>query len=226
MDRRSVSRAAARRPARSNRRPGDGDRRSLKAAARRAVMLASASRLFADKGPSKTTFEEIARASGVGVATVYNHFQTKEGIVAALLRPDLEKILAEAQRVLKRPPRDPATAMVRLLSAYRDLGGHNWRRRELLRLVILPGVGNQGFLTELVREADRRTQAQIQALLLRQRRMRQLNPRLPIEDAGAVIFALLNQHFALFLTQPGLRFATAFRMLARRVRLVFRDWRR
>jgi AcrR family transcriptional regulator len=189
-------------------------------------MLAAASRLFAAKGHAKTTFEQIARASGVGVATVYNHFQTKEGIVAALLRPDLEKIFAEAQRVLKKPPPDPATAMVRLLSAYRDLGGHNWRRRELLRSVILPGVGNRGFLTELVLEADTRTQAQIRALLLRQRDMRQLNPRLPIEDASAVIFALLNQHFALFLTQPRLKFATVFRMLARRVRLVFSDWRK
>jgi AcrR family transcriptional regulator len=189
-------------------------------------MLAAASRLFAAKGPSKTTFVEIAQVSGVGVATVYNHFQTKEGIVAALLRPDLENILEEAQRVLRKPPADPATAMVRLLSAYRDLGGHNWRRRELLRSVILPGVGNQGFLTDLVREADARTQAQIRSLLLRQRHMRQLNPRLPIGDATAVIFALLNQHFALFLTQPRLKFATVFRMLARRVRLVFDDWRR
>ncbi|HTT44325.1 MAG TPA: helix-turn-helix domain-containing protein [Steroidobacteraceae bacterium] len=189
-------------------------------------MLACASRLFAAKGHQKTTFEEIARASGVGVATVYNHFQTKEGIVAALLRPDLEKIFAEGERVLAKPPADPATAMVRLLSAYRDLGGHNWKRRELLRSVILPGVGNQGFLTELVVEADARTQAQIRALLRRHRQRRQLKASLPIEDASAVIFALLNQHFALFLTQPRLRFAAMFRMLSRRVRLVFDDWRR
>ena len=50
--------------------------------------------------------------------------------------------------------------------------------------------------------------------------------RLPLADATAVIFALLNQHFAMYLSDPSSSFARVFRRLARCVRLVFVDWRR
>ncbi|MFL6602554.1 MAG: helix-turn-helix domain-containing protein [Steroidobacteraceae bacterium] len=38
---------------------------------RRAAMLESAARLFSQKGYARTTFEQIAAASGFGVAAVY-----------------------------------------------------------------------------------------------------------------------------------------------------------
>ena len=187
-------------------------------------MLGAASDLFAQKGYARTTFQEIAAAADVSVATVFNYFSSKDDLVAALLRPDLERILARGQRVIERPPADPGRAMVRLLSAYSDLGGPSWKRRELLKLAIFPGIDNTGKLTSLVIEADSRTRAQICELLVELRRAGRLRPRLPIEDAAAVIFALLNQHYAAFLTQPRLDFRTMFHRLGRQVRLVFADW--
>ena len=199
--------------------------RSAQKSARRLRMLEGARRLFARQGYARTTFQELAAAADVSVATVFNYFPTKEHLVEALLRPDLERTLARGQHVIERPPSDPGRAMVRLLSAYRDLGGPNWENRELLRLAVLPGIGNTGRMKELVVEADRRTQDQIRALLKAQRDAGQLVKGLPLEDAAAVIFALLNQHYALFLTEePTLSFQRMFRMLARRVRLVFADW--
>lgn len=187
-------------------------------------MLAAARRLFAHKGYERTTFQEIAAGADVSVATVFNYFPTKEDLVVALLRPDLDRILARGQRVVERPPADPGRAMVRLLSAYSDLGGPNWESRELLRLAVLPGIGNTGALTDFVFEADARTRAQIRDLLVVLRREGRLRPRLPLDDAAAIVFALLNQHYAAFLTEPGLGYRRMFRMLARRVRLVFADW--
>jgi AcrR family transcriptional regulator len=201
-----------------------GLRQSQKAA-RRAVMLAAASRLFDAKGYARTTFREIAAAAHCGVMTVYKHFHSKEGIVVALLQPDLHRILITAQAVIERPPADVARAMVRLLSAYRELGGHNWARRELLRLTVFPTVGNGGLLTAFINEAEAATQRQIRSLLTKQRHARQLKSRLSLEDATAVIFALLNHHFGMFMTQRNLSFEQMFRMLARRVRLVFDNWR-
>jgi hypothetical protein len=134
-------------------------------------------------------------------------------------------MLARAERVLKRPHSDPATSMVALLSAYRNLGGRNWASRELLRLTVYPGVGNEGLLTELVHEAESKAQAQIRELLKSLRAAGRLRRRLPLADATAVIFALLNQHFALYLSDGDLSFTEIFRRLARCVRLVFVDWR-
>lgn len=189
-------------------------------------MLTSAAKLFEKQGFAGTTFDEIAAEAGVGVATVYKHFNSKQGIVIALLEPDLSNMLARAQRIVERPHPDPAKSMVALLSAYRNLGGRNWASRELLRLTIFPGIGNEGLLTELVREAESRTQAQIHELLKTLRDDGRLNRRLPLADATSVIFALLNQHFAMYLSDPSSSFPQVFRRLARCVRLVFVDWRR
>jgi AcrR family transcriptional regulator len=193
-------------------------------ATRRAAMLAAASRLLDKQGYQRTTINEIAAASNCGVATVYKYFKSKEGIVAALLAPDLERILASGQQVIDTPPADPAQAMVALLSEYRDLGGHNWSNRELLTMTIFPGVGNEGVLTPLIIKADTCVQAQIRALLERFRESRRLSSKLNLEDAASLVFAVFNQHFGMFLTQKGLKFDAMFKMLSRRVRLLYDDW--
>ena len=200
-------------------------RRASQKAKRRGAMLWAAARLFERKGYAATTFDEIAAEAGVGVATVYKYFNSKQGIVIAILEPDLRTMLARAQRVVQRPHSDPAKSMVALLSAYRNLGGRNWASRELLRLTVYPGVGNEGLLTDLVHEAESKAQAQIRELLKSLRAAGRLRRRLPLTDATAVIFALLNQHFALYLSDADVGFTEIFRRLARCVRLVFVDWR-
>jgi AcrR family transcriptional regulator len=200
-------------------------RRASQKEKRRSAMLASAARLFERQGYERTTFEEIAAEAAVGVATVYKYFKSKQGIVIALLQPGLNVIFARAQRVVERPHDDPARSMVALLSAYRDLGGRNWASRELLRLTAFPGIGNDGLLTELIREAEARTQAQIRQLLNTLRNAGRLRRGLSLTDATAVIFALLNQHFAMYLANADIGFKEIFRRLARCVRLVFTDWR-
>ena len=200
-------------------------RRKAQKEMRRSAMLAAAARLFEKHGYARTTFEQIAAEAGVGVATVYKYFDSKQGIVHALLRPDLTNMLAHAQRLIDGPLVDPAEAMVALLAAYRDLGGHDWASRELLQLTVFPGVGNEGLLKELVLEAESEAQAQIRRLLEKYRNAGQLDHRLPLGDATAVIFALLNQHFGMYLADSSITFTQMFRRLARRVRLVFTDWR-
>jgi AcrR family transcriptional regulator len=203
-----------------------GSSRERQKAARRAAMLQAAARLFAQKSYARTTFEEIAAAAGFGVATVYKYFPSKERIVIALLQPDWDRMAVRAQRVIRQPPGDPADAMVRLISTFGELGGHHWASRELLRLVIFPGVGNDGVLTSWVIDSDRRAQQLIRTLLRKQQDCGALAPQVALEDATAVIFGLLNQNFAQFLTHRELRFRSMFQRLSRQVRLVFDNWRR
>ena len=199
--------------------------RSRQKLARRETMLAAASQLFDRQGYSRTTFEQIAAASNMGVATVYKYFGSKEGVVKALLMPDFERILANGERIIANPPPDPARAVILLLKQYGELGGHHWARRDLLRMTILPGVGNQGALASFVIDADKRVKAQIRELLLRLRKVGRLARRLDLQDASSVIFAVFNQHFAAYLTRNDLKFSAMFAMLSRHIRLLFTPWR-
>lgn len=199
-------------------------RREYQKRQRRSEMLRAAGKLFEKQGYDRTTFEEIAAEAGVGVATVYKYFNSKQGVVVALLEPDLDRILSSAQKVIDRLPADPAKSMVSLLACYGDLGGENWASRELLQLTVFPGLGNEGLLTEFVRKAESETKRQMADLLQRQKAAGRVRSTLPVADATAVIFALLNQNFGSYLFDPSMSYARMFRQLSRRVQLVFTNW--
>lgn len=200
-------------------------RREMLKQERRAAMLQAASRLFERQGYARTTFDEIASEAGLGVATVYKYFASKHALVIALLEPDLHRTLKRGAQVIARPSPDPGKAMVKLLSAYADLGGHNWSSRELLRLTVFPGLGNEGLLTDFVRSAESGTQRQISELLRVLQAAGSVHAKLPVADATAIIFALLNQHFGSYLFEPASSYRRMFGQLSRRVQLLFADWR-
>lgn len=72
--------------------------RPLRADARRnrARVLAAAERVFADRGTTAST-EEVARAAGVGVGTVFRHFPSKEALLQALVVERLSRVAAKAR---------------------------------------------------------------------------------------------------------------------------------
>jgi len=59
----------------------------------RALVLDTARTLFAERGID-VSFDEIARAAGVGVGTVYRRFPDREALVDALFADKIEKLLA------------------------------------------------------------------------------------------------------------------------------------
>jgi AcrR family transcriptional regulator len=66
------------------RRPYDSPRRREQAAATRRDVLATAQRLFEERGYAATSVAAIAAEAGVSVKTVYLAFETKRGILLAL----------------------------------------------------------------------------------------------------------------------------------------------
>ena len=54
---------------------------------------------FAATGP-EVSLEEIARRAGVGIGTLYRHFPTRETIVAAVYRHEVEQLAESAERLL------------------------------------------------------------------------------------------------------------------------------
>jgi AcrR family transcriptional regulator len=61
-----------------------GSTLSTRNSTRREAILAAALRCFVDNGYSNTTIDEIRRASGASVGSMYHHFGGKDGIAAAL----------------------------------------------------------------------------------------------------------------------------------------------
>jgi AcrR family transcriptional regulator len=65
----------------------------------RAKLLEAAERTFAERGVEVPT-EEIARAAGVGVGTLFRHFPTKEALLEAVLLARMESLADTADRLI------------------------------------------------------------------------------------------------------------------------------
>ncbi|MFI6482867.1 TetR/AcrR family transcriptional regulator [Nonomuraea sp. NPDC050663] len=82
------------------------------AAQNRAKVLAAAQRLIAESGVGVST-EEIAKAAGVGIGTVFRHFPTKEALVSEVFKASMATFVEEGRALLDLP--DPREALFTLL---------------------------------------------------------------------------------------------------------------
>ena len=75
--------------------------------ATRGRLIATARRLFAEKGFAETTVEDITNAADVGKGTFFNYFPSKEHILVAFSDMQLGKLerFVEAARISKEPMR-------------------------------------------------------------------------------------------------------------------------
>jgi AcrR family transcriptional regulator len=83
--------------------------RPLRADARRNHdrLLEVAVRAFSSEGP-EVTLEGIAREAGVGIGTLYRHFPTREALVEAAYRSELQRLCAAADELVAERPADEA----------------------------------------------------------------------------------------------------------------------
>ncbi|MFJ9732656.1 TetR/AcrR family transcriptional regulator [Streptomyces sp. NPDC101171] len=82
---------------------------ALRADARRnrERILEAAVRAFSDKGPD-VAIDTIAKAAGVGSATLYRHFPTREALIEAAYRNELARVCDSAEKLLADNPPDRA----------------------------------------------------------------------------------------------------------------------
>ncbi|MHA6667786.1 SACE_7040 family transcriptional regulator [Homoserinimonas sp. A447] len=86
---------------------------------RRAVLLASAARLFAERGFDRVSMEDLGAAAGVSGPAVYRHFPSKQAVLAALLVEVSERLQQGGHRVVTAA-RDDATALRALIRFHVD----------------------------------------------------------------------------------------------------------
>ena len=83
--------------------------------ANRARVLEAADSVFSTQGLSAST-EEVARAAGVGIGTVFRHFPTKAQLLDAVLARRFERLREAAERLaLEASPGDALVAFFRVL---------------------------------------------------------------------------------------------------------------
>jgi AcrR family transcriptional regulator len=121
-------------------------RRELYSEATRAALLEEATRLFAERGYTGTSLEDVASASQVTRGAVYHHFAGKQALFEAVL--DVQESRAIANVSAAATAADPWDAAMQALEAFLDqccdpvygrlvwlegpaaLGWHRWRECE------------------------------------------------------------------------------------------------
>ena len=71
-------------------------------------LLDAAVRAFSQDGPD-VTLDAIAKDAGVGIGTLYRHFPTRESLVEAAYRNELERLCDAVSGLLQTTPPDVAT---------------------------------------------------------------------------------------------------------------------
>lgn len=76
------------------------------------AVLAAAREAFHDRGIRATTMEDVATAAGVGRATLYRKFATRDALVEAVLLADLRSYLERLDRVMDTAGADVGEQLV------------------------------------------------------------------------------------------------------------------
>jgi AcrR family transcriptional regulator len=112
-------------------------RRRADAERNRARLLEVARAAFAS-GQATVALEQIARDADVGIGTLYRHFPTREALVAALYRQELDELIASAD-VLARTLAPPV-ALRAWMDRFRDYVTVKREMAETLRAVFASGA--------------------------------------------------------------------------------------
>ena len=82
-------------------------------------LLNAASAAFLEHGADDVSLEEIARRAGVGIGTLYRHFPTRQALLEAVYRDQVELLDARAQELLQaESPGDALADWLRALMKF------------------------------------------------------------------------------------------------------------
>jgi AcrR family transcriptional regulator len=98
-----------------------GEPRAMRADAKRNYerLLSAAVAAFAEHGADDVSLEEIARRASVGIGTLYRHFPTRQALLEAVYRDQVEALRARADELAaSRSPREALAEWLRALASF------------------------------------------------------------------------------------------------------------
>jgi AcrR family transcriptional regulator len=103
-------------------------------------LLAAARAAFAEAGAAgqQVALEQVARQAGVGIGTLYRHFPSREALVEALYREELEQLCTSVEVLLAESP--PDLALRAWMDRFADYAEAKREMADALRALIDAGV--------------------------------------------------------------------------------------
>jgi len=83
-------------------------------------LLAAAAGAFTERGADDVSLEEIARRAGVGIGTLYRHFPTRQALLEAVYRDQVDALGARAAELAQSD--SPAAALAEWVTALVTFG--------------------------------------------------------------------------------------------------------
>jgi AcrR family transcriptional regulator len=126
--------------------------RRMRADARRNydLLVAEATGAIAERGADDVSLEEIARRAGVGIGTLYRHFPTRQSLLEAVFRDQVEALARQAEEF--RSSASPGSALEEWLRAMMAFG----RTKRSLNTALLATLGKDSQMysqcSQLMRE--------------------------------------------------------------------------
>ncbi len=82
-------------------------------------LLTAAAAVFAEHAADDASLEEIARRAGLGIGTLYRHFPTRQALLEAVYRDQVEAVRSKADELLGSPsPAEALADWLRVLVAF------------------------------------------------------------------------------------------------------------
>ncbi|MEU8517158.1 helix-turn-helix domain-containing protein [Kitasatospora sp. NPDC048722] len=147
------------------------------AARNRAKLLDTATQVFTAHGVGVPT-EEIARAAGVGVGTLFRHFPTKEALLEAVMVRRLEAIAAQAAQL----PAESAPAEA-FFDCFRLVVEQSAGKNEFAQALAAAGVDAHAAL----QESSSTIRARLAELLTGAQRAGAVRPELGLPEVIALL---------------------------------------
>jgi AcrR family transcriptional regulator len=184
----------------------DASGRQQRALMNRERMLDVARRLFATRGYAETTIEDIASEAGLAVPTIYAAFQSKRGLLDALMKrlvagveggpPLLE---TDEPRAINAEP-DPRRALARFVG---HLLGVQERAIPMYE-VMKHAARAEAEIAELLGRMQQYRYSNLASLAARLDRLGALRAGLSVEDAARTLWAITSPEVRqLMLAQAG-----------------------
>jgi AcrR family transcriptional regulator len=129
--------------------------RRMRADARRNydLLVAEATGAIAERGADDVSLEEIARRAGVGIGTLYRHFPTRQSLLEAVFRDQVEALARQAEDL--RGSASPGSALEEWLRAMMAFG----RTKRSLNTALLATLGKDSQMYSMCSQLMRETTA-------------------------------------------------------------------
>jgi AcrR family transcriptional regulator len=193
--------------------------RRLPAAERRDLIERAAARLFAERGYTATTVEDIVAEAGVSKPMLYRHFESKKELHMKLLERRRDELAAAALDSFLHGEGTPEQRLPTMIDAW---FAHVEEHPDTSRILLQDAVGDPD-IQALQRELRSRQRAADVALL------RELVPQLPeieLEPLGEIIRSSLTGLALWWLEQPSVPRAVPVAAVLRVATGVLRTTRR